>query len=254
MNQITIALMVKNAEHCIKETLEAIKSYPHVVILDTGSTDNTLSIIKSYPNVVIYESKFEGFGKTRNILSSYVKTPWILQIDADEVPTQELLKELKSLSLDNSCVYAIERDNYFFGKHMKGCSGWYPDYVIRLYNKNLTSFSEDFVHEKVLSSGFKVIKLKASLKHTPYPDLKSMLDKMNHYSDLFVKNTKRKASRFSPFSHAIFAFFKSYILKKGITQGLEGYILSKYIADTAFYKYLKLYEDQKIKSQTRNIN
>lgn len=251
MNQITIALMVKNAEHCIKETLEAIKSYPLVVILDTGSTDNTLRIIKSYPHISLYASKFEGFGKTRNILSSYVKTPWILQIDADEVPTQELMNELQSLNLDKACVYAIERDNYFFGKHMKGCSSWYPDYVIRLYNKALTSYSEDLVHEKVLSSGFKIIKLKASLKHTPYPDLKSMLDKMNHYSDLFVKNTTKKASLFSPIFHAFFAFFKSYILKLGITQGFRGYILSKYIADTAFYKYVKLYESQKIKIRNK---
>lgn len=247
MTQITIALMVKNAQSCLKETLEAIKDFPHIVILDTGSVDHTLSIIKSYPQIQLYESSFEGFGKTRNILASYVKTPWILQLDADEIPSKELLHELNHLSLDDHHIYAIKRDNYFFHKHMKGCSGWYPDYVLRLYNKNLTSYSQDYVHEKVLSKGFKIVKLKGSVKHTPYPDLKSMLHKMNHYSDLFVKNTRKQASWLSPITHALFAFVKSYIFKLGITQGWEGYILSKYIADTAFYKYLKLYEAQKIK-------
>lgn len=248
MDQITIALMVKNAQGCIKDTLEAIKDFPQVVLLDTGSTDKTISIIKSYPKMRLYHSCFEGFGKTRNILASYVSTPWILQIDADEVPTKELLLELKQLCLDDRCVYAIKRDNYFFGTHMISCSGWYPDYVLRLYNKNLTSYSLDFVHEKVLSDGFKIIKLKHSLKHTPYPDIHSMINKMNHYSDLFVKNTKKQVSWMSPISHAFFAFFKSYILKRGIIQGFKGYILSKYIADTAFYKYLKLYESKKIKN------
>lgn len=247
MTQITIALMVKNAQHCLQKTLEAIKHFPKIVILDTGSTDDTISIIKAYPQIRLYESSFEGFGKTRNLLASYVQTPWILQLDADEIPSQELLDELTQLSLKDDSIYAIKRDNYFFNKHITTCSGWYPDYVLRLYNKHLSSYSQDYVHEKVLSQGFKIVKLKGSLKHTPYPDLKSMLHKMNHYSDLFVQNTHKKASWLSPITHSVFAFLKSYIFKLGITQGLEGYILSKYIADTAFYKYLKLYEAQKIK-------
>jgi glycosyltransferase involved in cell wall biosynthesis len=248
MNQITIALMVKNAEKNLKETLEAIKNFPKIVILDTGSTDNTLAIIQSYPQIRLFHSAFEGFGKTRNILASYVDTDWILQLDADEVPSKEFIQELNDLNPQDSFVYAITRDNYFWGQHMKGCSGWYPDYVPRLYNKRLTKYSLDFVHEKVITDGFKIVRLNSSVKHTPYPDLKAMLAKMNHYSDLFVKNTNKKASRLSPITHALFAFFKSYILKLGITQGYRGYVLSKYMADTAFYKYLKLYEAKKIKS------
>lgn len=245
MNQITIALMVKNAEGCLRKTLEALKDFPRVVVLDTGSTDSTLAIIRSYENITLHQAPFEGFGKTRNTLASFVNTDWILQLDADEVPTLQFLNELASLNLDDACVYAILRDNYFWNKHIKGCSGWYPDYVPRLYNKTKTNYSLDMVHERVLTKGFTIKKLRSSVIHTPYPDLASMINKMNTYSDLFVKNTQKKATRLSPITHAFFGFFKSYILKLGFTQGYRGYVLSKYIADTAFYKYLKLYEAQK---------
>jgi len=192
MNPITFVLIVKNAEATLYETLSALKSWPSVVILDTGSQDSTAEIAKKFSNVNLKSSPFYGFGPTRNIASEFSTTDWVFHLDADEVPSRELLEEIQNLKLDNETVYFVNRDNYFWNKHMKGCSGWYPDFVGRLYNKNSTRYSGDLVHEKVLSEGLKSQRLKNSLKHTPYQSLKNMQDKMNHYSDLFVKNTNKK--------------------------------------------------------------
>lgn len=246
MTPITFVLIVKNAEATIYDTLAALQDWPEVVVLDTGSQDSTLEIVKKFQNVSLHKSPFYGFGPTRNIASSFSKTSWVFHLDADEIPSAKLLEELKSLSLQQDTVYFVNRDNYFWNRHMKGCSGWYPDYVGRLYHKDLTRYSGDLVHEKVLTEGLKKIRLKNTLKHTPYQNLKTMQDKLNHYSDLFVKNTNKKSSRLSPYIHGSFAFFKSYILKRGFTQGFRGLILSKYIADVAFYKYLKLYEARQL--------
>jgi glycosyltransferase involved in cell wall biosynthesis len=240
--QITFVIMVKNGEATLAKTLQALGDYSPVLVLDTGSTDKTLEIIKSFPSVFFYQTSFEGFGKTRNYASSLAKTDWVLHLDADEVLTPALLEEIISLQPQQDCCYALLRDNYFWQKSMKGCSGWYPDWVIRLYNKKQTSYSLDLVHERVLDDGLKIKKLRSTLIHTPYQNLSQMLNKMNHYTDLFVLNTTKKGSKIAPYIHGLFAFMKSYILKRGWTQGYRGLILSKYIADTAFYKYLKLYE------------
>lgn len=244
-HQISFIMITKNAAATIQETLEALKNWPHIVILDTGSTDDTCKIIRSYPHILLFEAPFEGFGAARNLATSHAQTPWVFHIDADEVPQKALLDELINLHLDKNTCFSVLRDNYFLGKLMKGCSGWTHDIVVRLYCSSSTRYSDDLVHEKVITDNMDVIKLKGTLKHTPYQSFKHMIDKMNHYSDLFVKNTHKKASSWSPFTHAIFAFIKSYVFKKGFTQGLRGYILSKYIADTAFYKYLKLLAAQK---------
>jgi glycosyltransferase involved in cell wall biosynthesis len=247
MSEITFVMIVKNAESTIKPTLEALKDWPHIVILDTGSTDKTIELINSYPHITLQKGPFEGFGAARNLATSYAKTSWVFHIDADEIPTGLLLKELSELKLENSFIYEVLRDNYFWNHHMKGCSGWYKDYVGRLYNKHKTKYSSDLVHEKVLDEGLKHKKLNHTLIHKPYKDLKAMIEKMNHYSDLFVNNTSKQVSIVSPFLHSFFAFFKSYFLKKGWTQGIQGFVISKYIADTAFYKYMKLYEKKYIK-------
>jgi glycosyltransferase involved in cell wall biosynthesis len=242
---ISFVMITKNAQSTLSQTLEALKTWPHVVIYDNGSTDRTLDIIKNYPHVRCIQGEFEGFGPTRNKASNYANTPWVFHIDADEIPTSELLNTLETLSIDEKTCYCVMRDNYFFGKHMKGCSGWYPDRVVRLFHKNNTRYSSDLVHEKVLTEGFKIKELKGSLMHTPYQSFKQMIDKMNHYSDLFAKNSTKKINMLSPFTHSFFAFFKSYILKLGFKEGVRGYILSKYMADTAFYKYLKKLEKDK---------
>lgn len=245
MNQITFVIIVKNGMKTLQKTLEPLRTWPHVLICDTGSHDGTLEFLKNQSHFDIQQIPFCGFGPTRNHASKFAKTPWVFHLDADEVPTPKLLEELKTKLLDHSFAYSVERDNYFWNRHMKGCSGWHPDFVVRLFHKEKFSYSNDLVHEKVIVPAQNTLKLKNSLIHTPYQNLHQMALKMNHYSDLFASNTQKKVTVLSPFLHGVFAFLKSYILKKGFTQGFQGFVLSKYIADTAFYKYLKLYEKQK---------
>lgn len=125
---------------------------------------------------------------------------------------------------------------------MRGCSGWYPDWVVRLYNKQRTRFSDDAVHEKVISQGLRVVKLQHSLRHTPYRSLEDLKRKKEVYTQLFVEQNKgkKKSSFAKAVLHGIFAFVKSYIFKRGFLCGKEGFILSRYIGSVAYLKYRKL--------------
>ncbi len=237
---ISVTVLTKDSEKTLKKTLDSLRFFDEVVVADTGSTDQTKEIAKGYPNVNLIEIPFEGFGKSHNRASEEAKHDWILSIDSDESLTDELIDEIQNLSLDPFQVYSVPRNNYYRGKLITTC-GWSPDRVVRLYNKNRTRFSDQLVHEAVIKEGVEEVKLKAALNHTPYLNVSHFLEKMQRYSDLFVKqNSQKRASHLTAFSHGFFAFFRSYILKRGLFQGGVGFEISFYNAATSYYKYLKL--------------
>ncbi len=240
---ISVTILAKNAERHLQRVLEALRRFDEVILLDTGSTDATQQIAKQFSNVHIHEKPFTGFGEMHNFATSLAKNDWILSIDADEIATDELVDEIFALSLDPECVYTVSRHNYYRGKFIKGC-GWYPDCPIRLYNRTKTAFTDAKVHESIICKGMQKRALIAPLLHFPYNSVSDFLAKMQSYSTLFAEQYqgKRKSSLVTALGHALFAFIKSYILKRGIFLGHEGFVISLYNAHTAYYKYLKLQE------------
>lgn len=240
---ISVTLLARNSEQHLQQVLESLQAFEEVLLFDNGSTDRTLEIAAKFPNVVIKQGIFSGFGPTHNLASSLAKNDWILSIDTDEVVTPALSKEILSLTLEPETVYILSRQNEYRGRVIKGC-GWSPDKVTRLYNRKVTQFSDAAVHEKIIDKGLKKVELAAPLKHYSYRDLHDFLKKMQHYSDLFALDRVGKvtSSPVKALLHGWFAFFKSYLLKKGIFDGYPGFVISLYNGHTAYYKYLKLYE------------
>lgn len=248
---ISVTVLTKNSEKYLFEVLEALSNFDEIVIYDTGSKDNTLQIASHFSNVTIYEGQFIGFGPTHNLATSLARNDWVLSVDSDEVITPELSKEICDTLLQKGCVYSFPRHNEYKGKWIKWC-GWHPDRQIRLYNRKDTKFSDVQVHEAVISKGFKIIALKNALRHYSYANVSDFLTKMQSYSTLFAEQNKGKkqSSLLKAIMHGLFGFFKSYILKRGFLGGSEGFEISIYNGNTAFYKYLKLKEyNHKIHSQ-----
>lgn len=240
---ISVVILTKNSESTIVDLLKKLTVFDEVLILDTGSTDNTIDKAKTFSNVSVHSYAFEGFGILKNKGASLAKQDWIFSLDSDEIPTDQLISHLTSITLNPNAIYNFPFHNYFNGKKIKGC-GWHPDYHIRLYNKKKTHFSQDFVHEKILKKELKVITVPYPINHFSYRSIDDFLIKMHRYSSLFAEqNHKKKKSSFTKaLFHGFFAFFKSYLLKRGFIDGKEGFIISFYNAQTAFYKYLKLAE------------
>jgi len=241
---ISATVLTKNCAATLGETLASLTTFPEVIILDSGSTDGTLEVAAHFPNVKIFKSFFDGFGPMHNRATSLASHDWILSVDSDEVLSDDLIEEIHALTLSPDSVYLIERDNYFNGKRIRGCSGWYPDCVVRLYNRRKTKFSNASIHEKVESNGLKVVSLKHPIRHTPYRGMHDFLAKMQVYSTLFAEQNrgKKESSFLKALLHGSFAFLRSYVVRRGLLAGKEGFIISAYIGQTAFYKYLKLAE------------
>lgn len=240
---ITVTILTKNSAKYLQEVLTALHAFDEVLIYDTGSTDQTKTIANRFPNVTWLDRPFIGFGPTHNAASHMAKNDWILSIDSDEVATPELVYEIQRISLDPKAVYSFPRNNYYNGKWIKWC-GWHPDRQIRLYNRQHTNFTNDQVHERIISDNMKHVCLSPPIKHYSYASTADFLQKMQSYSDLFAQQNrgKKRSSLCKAVLHGTFAFLKSYVIKRGFLGGREGFIISVYNANTAFYKYLKLCE------------
>ncbi len=246
---ISVCILTKNAEETLKKTLDSIRLFDEIILIDTGSTDNTIELAQSYPNVTIFQKPFNGFGNLRNLAASLAKNDWILALDSDEV-LSDFFEEVQTISLSPDYCYSFPRLNYYRGKQIKGC-GWHPERVSRLYHKKYTSFSDAQVHESLNSK--KIFPLNSPIFHTPYRSTQDFLQKMQHYSTLFAEQYAgiKKSSLFKALWKGAFSFFRSYLWKRGIFDGAEGIIISLYNANTTFYKYLKLSE---INSKIENKN
>jgi len=242
LSKISVVILTKNSSKYLKQVLHAVREFDEVVILDNGSTDDTMNIARTFENVVVHEHEFIGFGPLKNYASSLAKNDWVLSLDSDEILTKEFIDSLKNKNLDPQSVYTIERMNYYKEKKIQYC--WNNDIIVRLYHKNSTKFNDRYVHEGIESNGLHVELLNGSIKHYSYSSISEFMIKADRYSTLFAEQHagKSKSSPGKAISHALFAFIKTYILKRGFLDGYIGLVISYTQASEKFYKYMKLYE------------
>jgi len=243
---ISIVILIKNGGATISKTLDSLKAFDDIIIYDTGSTDNTHEIIKRYANVTFLQGDFLGFGITRNKAALNAKNDWVLALDCDEVLDSELVNNLKSIHLDNHTVYTLNFISYYKDIKIKHC-GWNNQKISRIYNKNITNFNSNHVHENIDIDKLKTQSIDGNIHHYSYQSISEFIIKIDRYSTLFANDNvgKKYSSPFKAFYNGVYSFFKTYILKKGFLDGYSGLLISFSHMATNFYKYLKLYEMNK---------
>ncbi len=253
---ISVTMITRNASRYLTESLNALKRFDEVIVLDNGSTDETIELARAFANVTVYETPFIGFGPLKNLASSYAKNSWILSVDSDEIFSEELVDEILSLALDEREVYAIVRDNYYNGKLMR-CCGWEDDMVDRIFNRTEVQFSDKQVHESLIfPSAVTRIRLRYRFKHYTYRNSEELIAKMQYYSTLWAIDFagKKSSSPTKAVVRSFFAFVKFYFFKKGFLNGYEGLLISVTNANNVFYKYIKLYEANRERKEENEDN
>lgn len=242
IEHISCVIIVKDAADTLKNTLDSLTSFSDVILYDNGSTDSTIEIINSYKNTNLVQGDFLGFGPTKNKAISYAKNSWILSLDADEVLSDEFIKNLKTINLSNDSVYTILRENYYKNKHIKNC--WSNDIITRVFNRDKTSFTNSKVHERVIDNNFKTKMITGCVKHYPYNTISDFITKLDRYSTIFAQDNKgkKKSSPSKAIFNGIFSFIKTYFFKRGFLDGYAGLVIAFSHMATNFYKYIKLYE------------
>ncbi len=240
---ISAVVLASNNEATIKNTLDSLKEFDDVVLYLNNSHDNTKNIAKKYKNVNIIEGEFKGFGWSKNKATTYAKHDWIIIVDSDEVVDSRLLNTLKTKKLDEKTVYLINFKAFYKDIQVRHC-GWNNQKIKRVFNKKVTKYNSNDVHEDIETDGLKVEELEGNMEHYSYQSIEQFVAKANTYSTLFAKNNvgKKSSSPAKAFFNSIYSFIKTYIFKKGFLDGYVGLVIAYSHAVTNFYKYIKLYE------------
>ena len=242
MIKVSVYIICKNEEKHIKRVLESIKDFNEIIIVDSGSTDNTLEIAKNYTDN-IYHQEWMGFAKQKEYARSLCSNEWVLNLDADEELTIELKNEIISTINENKVDgLNIKISSLYLGKFNSEKSKF--NRRIRFFRKDLGYYPEKLVHESIIVNG-KIKKAKGFIYDYGTIDLKTHLDKINAYSSLraeekFEKN--KKSSLLKLLFVFPLAFFKSYIIKRSFLNGTRGFIASMNNSFYAYLKEAKLYE------------
>ncbi|MCT8560179.1 glycosyltransferase family 2 protein [Glaesserella parasuis] len=247
MPTISVAMIVKNESQDLAQCLETVKGWvDEIIILDSGSSDNTKEIALQYGAKFYENTDWQGFGKQRQLAQQYVTSDYVLWLDADERVTPELKQSIQQAVSSNepNTVYQIPRLSEVFGRQIRH-SGWYPDYVVRLYRTDFAQYGDELVHEKVhYPKEAKVAKLKGDLLHFTYKDIHHYLVKSASYAKAWSEQrakADKKATLFQGVTHAVGCFVKMYILKAGFLDGKQGFLLAVLSAHSTFVKYADLW-------------
>ncbi len=240
---LSVIVITKNEAHNIAACLKSVLFADQLVVLDSGSTDDTLKIAEKMGAEISQSGDWSGFGVQKNRALALASCDWVLSIDADERLSPELQAEISSaLANPQFDIYSLPRLSSYCGQDMRH-SGWYPDRITRLFKRDAAIFSNDLVHEKIITSR-PVGQLKSHLLHESFTSFESVLDKANRYStagaQILFKRGK-KASLGKALGHGVWAFFRTYVLRLGFLDGRMGLVLAISNAEGTYYRYLKLW-------------
>jgi glycosyltransferase involved in cell wall biosynthesis len=240
--RLSVVIITKNAAVHITRCLTSVSWADEIIILDSGSVDDTLTRARVFTDKVFINSDWQGFGVQKNRALSYAQGDWILSLDADEEVTPALKQQILTAVTQQHTAFQIPRQSCYCGRWIEH-SGWSPDYVLRLFRRDAARFSDDLVHEQLqLLTGTQGT-LNTPLLHYSFSSLEEVLAKVDAYStasaQMRFQRGKGGSLRQAIF-HGLWTFFRTYILRAGFLDGREGFMLAVSNAEGTYYRYLKL--------------
>jgi len=238
---VSVILLTKNEGGNIRDCLSTVDGADEIIVVDSGSTDGTPQIAKEM-GALVYSHDWPGFGPQKNRALAYASKDWVFSIDADERVTSEQRAELeRAMQEDRADGYFCPRLSLFCGAFIRH-SGWYPDYVLRLFKRGKGIFSDSLVHESIILEG-RSEKLKIPLLHYSYLTMDDVERKVEHYSNAAAQQMFEAGKNASWLRAALscgWAFIRTYIVRLGVLDGGAGFQIALMNMRTTFHKYRKL--------------
>jgi len=243
---LSVIIITKNESRHIGACLDSVTFADEIIVLDSGSTDDTCEIARARGAQVHVSADWPGFGPQKNRALDLATGQWVLSIDADERVTPELAAEIRRvLVAPERDAYCIARLSEFGGRAMRH-SGWWPDHVLRLFRRGTARFSDAAVHEK-LQSDSEPGTLAGHFLHYPYDDISALLHKVNRYSSDAAVMMYRRGKRttvLGALGHGLWTFIRIYLIRRGFLDARQGLIVACAGAAGSFFRYAKLIELQ----------
>lgn len=241
MAKLSVIIITKNEAENIRACLESVAWADEIVVVDSGSTDATVKICREL-GANVHVCDWPGFGIQKNRALSYATHEWVFSIDADERVTPELQSQLiKAMQNETKDGFYLPRLSQFCGKFIRH-SGWYPDYVLRLFRRSKGRFSDDIVHERVILEGA-TSRVSSPLLHYSYLNQADVQRKTEQYARAgamqMMKNRKTATFADAPL-RAGWAFIRTYFIRLGFMDGIAGFNIALMNFRTTYLKYRQL--------------
>ncbi|MCZ6594438.1 MAG: glycosyltransferase family 2 protein [Bacteroidetes bacterium] len=241
--KISALAITLNEAEAIEDFIKSLWFTDEIIIIDSYSSDDTVALASQYEKVTVLKRKFDNFSEQKNYAISQAKNDWVVFFDPDEEVTQDMAKEiLDALKAPKAIAYYVKREMYFMGKRIK-YSGFQTDWVIRAFKKEHCQFNGDLVHETLDAKGT-TAKLKTRLPHHTYKNFDDYTSKLHRYSVLQARMMyakKKKPNLFHFLFRPCYRFWHQYLLRLGILDGKEGFILAYINAFSVFKRYVNLW-------------
>lgn len=252
---LSLVIITLNEELNIERCIKSAAFVSEVLILDSGSGDRTHEVAVEVCQRLGLKLNFiteawRGFGVQKRRVTELAAFDWILNLDADEVLSVELVAELqqKFSEFAISSGYKLPRKSFYLGRWIEH-GGWYPDYQLRLYHRSSANWSEEPIHERVLVG--QEVKLQWPILHYVFRDIAHQVTTNNRYSGLLAEADIKRGKRFSLLKLVTkppIKFIECYFLKLGCCDGLPGFIIAVSAAYSSFLRWSKIWEIERRKS------
>ncbi len=261
---LSVIVITRNEAHNLHDCLQSVQGLAdEVVVIDSNSIDATCDIARQFGAVVSQPADWPGFGPQKQRALDVATCDWVLSLDADERVTPELAQEIRQVLMADAhdsqketqatatnvtsdtkerAAYQMPRLSWYCGKFIRH-SGWQPDHVLRLFPRTQARFSDDLVHERVISD-LPLKTLRNHLLHYSYLNFSQVLSKTDAYSTASAQQAFAKGKRATvagALGHGAWAFFRTYVIRAGFLDGAHGLALAISNAEASYYKYLKLW-------------
>lgn len=243
--KISACITAGNEEEKIAACLKSLSWCDEVIVVDSFSKDRTVEIAKRYATRV-EQHEWGGYIAQKNYIRQLAKYPWIFFVDADEVVSDGLRKEIEEMfekGVGDTAGFQMPRMVWYLGKWIRH-GEWYPDLKMRLFRKDRGYSAGEEPHDRVVVDG-PVHTFRNPLYHFTYDNMVDHLNTLNRFSTISAQQKAKHGKRvgltallFRPW----WRFFRGYVLQRGFLDGMAGLIVACLSGYGVFIKYAKLYE------------
>lgn len=248
--KISACLITRNEKDNLDRCLSSIRPVvDEIIVVDSGSTDGSPDICRRY-GAHVTTHPWEGYVAQKNLALSLASNNWVLSIDADEELSPGLSSAIEMLREnppeEDISGYILSRVVWYKGEWIWH-GNWFPDRLVRLFQKNRARFAGGSVHERLEIDG--IIKpLPGYLHHYTYTSPEERHGRIQKYADLWAANALshgKWAAPWTPRLRAVWRFVRGYFLRRGYLDGNLGWEIALGNAEEVYMKYQSLRRLQK---------